>query len=140
MIKQTLPNFKPLITTIKTLPRKTKMVETTGRITKIIVMKCCALNDMQHFNPQHTCFVYVGILKDTSERVQTESAVESVRNDVDQDVFLMFNVVDENLSWYLLDNIQKCSDPAGVDRKDPDFHESNLMHGERLVVFKSFSD
>lgn len=76
-----------------------------------------------------------GILKDTSERVQTESAVESVRNDVDQDVFLMFNVVDENLSWYLLDNIQKCSDPAGVDRKDPDFHESNLMHAINGYMF-----
>lgn len=55
---------------------------------------------------------------------------ESVRNDVDQDVFLMFTVVDENLSWYLEHNVLRCSDPARVDRKDPDFMESNLMHGE----------
>lgn len=76
-------------------------------------------------------------MKETNDPVQgqAESAVESARNDVDQDVFLMFNVVDENLSWYLEDNIERCSDPAGVDHEDLDFEESNLMHGER--VFKT---
>lgn len=62
---------------------------------------------------------------------QVQANQESVRNDVDQDVFLMFTVVDENLSWYLEDNIQSCSDSAGVDQEDPDFKESNLMHGEK---------
>ena len=79
--------------------------------------------------------VSAGILKETNDPVQgqtePESVLESVRNDVDQDVFLMFNVVDENNSWYVEDNIQKCTDPAGVDQEDPDFKESNLMHGER---------
>lgn len=74
-------------------------------------------------------------MKETNDPVQgqtkPESVAESVRNDVDQDVFLMFTVVDENLSWYLEDNIEKCEDPAGVDPEDPDFEESNLMHGER---------
>lgn len=77
-------------------------------------------------------------MKETNDPVQgqtkPESVVESARNDVDQDVFLMFNVVDENLSWYLEDNIKKCSDPAGVDQEDPDFEESNLMHGERGIL------
>uniref|UniRef100_A0A3B4DAU7 ferroxidase n=1 Tax=Pygocentrus nattereri TaxID=42514 RepID=A0A3B4DAU7_PYGNA len=45
---------------------------------------------------------------------------------VDQDILLMFSVVDENLSWYLQENIQTfCSDPAGVDINDPDFQLSN---------------
>ncbi|KAK5917932.1 hypothetical protein CgunFtcFv8_002742 [Champsocephalus gunnari] len=74
-----------------------------------------------------------GILKDTNNPAQDPtkpgSVVESARNDVDQDVFLMFNVVDEKLSWYLEDNIKNLSDPAGVDQEDPDFVESNLMHG-----------
>lgn len=61
--------------------------------------------------------------------------VKSVRSDVDQDVFLMFTVMDENLSWYLKDNIQNCSDPDGVVSEDPEFEESNLMHGECLRVF-----
>lgn len=73
------------------------------------------------------------MLKETNEPAPTkpESVIDSARNDVDQDVFLMFSVVDENLSWYLEDNIQNLSDPHGVDLKDPDFEESNLMHGER---------
>lgn len=84
--------------------------------------------------PTRSTFVSVigGTLKKTIDPVmgQRKSVGESTRNDVDQDFFLMFNVVDENLSWYLEDNIQGCSDPAGVDRDDPDFVESNLMHGE----------
>lgn len=73
-------------------------------------------------------------MKETNEPFQTnsESVVKSVRNDVDQDVFLMFTVVDENLSWYLKDNIQNCSDPDGVVPEDLEFEESNLMHGECL--------
>lgn len=75
-----------------------------------------------------------GILKETNYTVQgqtkPESVEESVRNDVDQDVFLMFTIVDENMSLYLEENIQRCSDPDGVDQEDPDFQESNLMHGE----------
>ncbi|KAM4545939.1 ferroxidase HEPHL1 isoform 2-T2 [Odontesthes bonariensis] len=67
-----------------------------------------------------------GILKEANEQAPSKS--ESARHDVDQDVFLMFNVVDENLSWYLDDNIQNCSDPAGVNMDDPEFEESNLMH------------
>ncbi|TNN31805.1 Hephaestin-like protein 1 [Liparis tanakae] len=74
-----------------------------------------------------------GILKETNNPVQDQATLESARNDVDQDVFLMFNVVDENLSWYLEDNIQNCSDAAGVDPEDPDFQESNLMHGGRHI-------
>ncbi|TDH04900.1 hypothetical protein EPR50_G00137860 [Perca flavescens] len=80
-----------------------------------------------------------GILKETNDPVQgqtePESVVESVRNDVDQDVFLMFNVVDENNSWYVEDNIQNCTDPAGVDQEDPDFKESNLMHAINGYMF-----
>ncbi|XP_037323341.2 ferroxidase HEPHL1 isoform X1 [Pungitius pungitius] len=74
-----------------------------------------------------------GILKDIG--VEAESVLEWPRNDVDHDVFLMFNVVDENLSWYLEDNIQNCSDPAGVNREDPDFVESNMMHAINGYMF-----
>lgn len=78
-----------------------------------------------------------GILKEMNELAPSnpESLVESARNDVDQDIFLMFNVVDENLSWYLEDNIQNCSDPDGVDQEDPDFVESNLMHAINGYMF-----
>uniref|UniRef100_A0A3Q2PTM2 ferroxidase n=1 Tax=Fundulus heteroclitus TaxID=8078 RepID=A0A3Q2PTM2_FUNHE len=59
----------------------------------------------------------------------------SARNDVDQDIYLMFSVVDENLSWYLEENIQRCIDPDGVSMDDPDFEESNLMHAINGYTF-----
>lgn len=78
-----------------------------------------------------------GILTDVNKPVRSQTKPgksESGRKDVDQDVVLMFTVVDENMSWYLEDNIQTCSEPAGVDREDPDFNESNLMHGEKSLL------
>ncbi|KAL7847206.1 hypothetical protein SRHO_G00221860 [Serrasalmus rhombeus] len=58
------------------------------------------------------------------------------RTDVDQDFLLMFSVVDENLSWYLEENIQTfCSDPAGVDPNDPDFQRSNKMNAINGYVY-----
>lgn len=53
--------------------------------------------------------------------------------DVDQEFVVMFSVVDENLSWYLDDNIQTyCSEPQKVNRDDEEFQESNKMYCEFL--------
>lgn len=53
------------------------------------------------------------------------------RQDVDNDFFLLFSVIDENLSWHIDENIVAyCSDPASVDKEDKAFQESNRMHGE----------
>ncbi|XP_033372729.1 ceruloplasmin isoform X2 [Parus major] len=47
----------------------------------------------------------------------------------DAEFILMFSVVDENLSWYLEDNIRTyCSEPSKVDKDNEDFQESNKMH------------
>ncbi|KAM7108141.1 ceruloplasmin isoform 3-T3 [Ciconia maguari] len=47
----------------------------------------------------------------------------------DAEFILMFSVMDENLSWYLEDNIRTyCSEPSKVDKDDEDFQESNKMH------------
>ncbi|XP_061096678.1 ceruloplasmin [Conger conger] len=49
---------------------------------------------------------------------------------------LMFTVSDENLSWYLDDNIKKyCKTPAKVDKEDEDFQESNKMHSINGYVY-----
>lgn len=48
---------------------------------------------------------------------------------IDQEFVLMFSVVDENLSWYLEDNIKTfCSEPEKVDKDNEDFQESNRMY------------
>lgn len=44
---------------------------------------------------------------------------------------LMFTVSDENLSWYLDENIKTyCSAAAKVKKDDDGFQESNKMHCE----------
>nr|XP_015107721.1 hephaestin isoform X3 [Vicugna pacos] len=58
------------------------------------------------------------------------------RQDVDKDFFLLFSVVDENLSWHIDENIATyCSDPASVDKEDEAFQESNKMHAINGFVF-----
>ncbi|KAM4799042.1 hephaestin isoform X8 [Urocitellus parryii] len=58
------------------------------------------------------------------------------RQDVDHSFFLLFSVVDENLSWHLDENIVTyCSDPASVDKEDEAFQDSNRMHAINGFVF-----
>jgi FtsP/CotA-like multicopper oxidase with cupredoxin domain len=55
--------------------------------------------------------------------------------DVDREFVAMFDVMDENQSHYLDDNIAGLSDAAGVDPDDEDFGESNLMHSINGFVY-----
>lgn len=55
----------------------------------------------------------------------------------------MFSVVDENLSWYLEDNIKTyCSEPEKVEKDNEDFQESNRMYckiSQDLLTLSYFS-
>ncbi|XP_029786147.1 hephaestin isoform X4 [Suricata suricatta] len=63
------------------------------------------------------------------------------RKDVDSYFFLLFSVVDENLSWHIDENIVTyCSDPASVDKEDEGFQESNRMHAINGFVFGNLPD
>uniref|UniRef100_A0A8C4Y3Q2 Ceruloplasmin n=1 Tax=Gopherus evgoodei TaxID=1825980 RepID=A0A8C4Y3Q2_9SAUR len=67
-----------------------------------------------------------GALTGTSQR----------RHDVDLDFFLMFCVIDENLSWHLDENIASfCTDPESVDKEDEEFQVSNRMHAINGYVY-----
>jgi FtsP/CotA-like multicopper oxidase with cupredoxin domain len=55
--------------------------------------------------------------------------------DVDREFVAMFDVMDENQSHYLDDNIAALSDPNGVDPADEEFGESNLMHSINGYVY-----
>ncbi|XP_066475399.1 ferroxidase HEPHL1 [Tiliqua scincoides] len=56
--------------------------------------------------------------------------------DVSKAFALMFSVVDENLSWYLDDNINTfCLEPSTVDKEDEDFQLSNRMHSINGYIF-----
>ncbi|XP_056435160.1 coagulation factor V-like [Gadus chalcogrammus] len=55
----------------------------------------------------------------------------------DREQHAMFMVFDENKSWYLDDNIQsKCGEET-VNKADPDFYKSNVMHTINGYVFES---
>ncbi|CAH2246886.1 ceruloplasmin [Pelobates cultripes] len=59
---------------------------------------------------------------------KTGQMKEADEKDFDEFI-LMFSVIDENLSWYLDENIKTfCTDPDSVDKEDEDFKESNKMH------------
>ncbi|KAL8191120.1 UNVERIFIED_CONTAM: hephaestin-like 1, partial [Gekko kuhli] len=49
---------------------------------------------------------------------------------------MMFGVTDENLSWYLDENINTfCLEPSTVDKEDEDFLASNEMHAINGYIF-----
>lgn len=47
---------------------------------------------------------------------------------MDEEFFLLFSVMDENMSWYLDENIEMFGSNK-TDVEDEDFQESNKMHG-----------
>ncbi|XP_061301884.1 coagulation factor VIII isoform X3 [Pezoporus flaviventris] len=54
----------------------------------------------------------------------------------DRTRLVLFSVFDENLSWYLEENIRRfCTDAAHVDIQDPQFYASNVMHTINGFVF-----
>uniref|UniRef100_A0A671M1Z5 ferroxidase n=1 Tax=Sinocyclocheilus anshuiensis TaxID=1608454 RepID=A0A671M1Z5_9TELE len=78
--------------------------------------------------------------KDIASGLIGFTCTQKIRSDVDEDVILMFSVVDENLSWYLEENIEKfCSDPdetkQHMEYVDEEFRESNLMHSINGYVY-----
>jgi len=48
----------------------------------------------------------------------------------DKEQHAMFAVFDENKSWYLNDNIRQYSDLSKVNKADPEFYKSNVMHSK----------
>lgn len=101
-----------------------------------------------------TPFLYtsmVDLVKDTASGlvgpliVCREGILENGRRlDVSKELYLFFMVLDENKSWYLDENIQTyAGKPSEVDTSDPEFEESNLMHGKctsvsSLLIFLFF--
>lgn len=57
---------------------------------------------------------------------------------VDKEFFLLFSVMDENMSWYIDKNVEKFTSQK-IDVYDEDFEESNKMHGSQRVESPSVS-
>ncbi|XP_035994746.1 coagulation factor V [Fundulus heteroclitus] len=55
----------------------------------------------------------------------------------DKEQHAVFSVFDENKSWYLEDNIRQFCDRPKVNKADPDFYKSNVMHTINGHAFES---
>ncbi|MBI1201901.1 MAG: multicopper oxidase domain-containing protein [Rhodopseudomonas sp.] len=65
-----------------------------------------------------------------------KARVDGSPADVDREFVTLFNIFDENQSWYLDDNTAELpADPASFDRKNTDFIESNHMHAINGYLF-----
>ncbi|KAM4557980.1 coagulation factor V isoform 2-T2 [Odontesthes bonariensis] len=63
--------------------------------------------------------------------------VRNVQLRADKEQHAMFAVFDENKSWYLNDNIRQYSDRSKVNKADPEFYKSNVMHTINGYSFES---
>uniref|UniRef100_H2UIU2 ferroxidase n=1 Tax=Takifugu rubripes TaxID=31033 RepID=H2UIU2_TAKRU len=63
--------------------------------------------------------------------------VRNVQLRADKEQHAMFAVFDENMSWYLDDNIRYRCEHSKVNKADPDFYKSNVMHSINGYVFES---
>ncbi|XP_077970819.1 ferroxidase HEPHL1-like [Styela clava] len=62
------------------------------------------------------------------------------RTDVDREFAIIVFVIDENESWYIDENIKTYTlQPETVDKKDPDFIESNVFHAMNGKIFLRLS-
>ncbi|MCJ8745764.1 hypothetical protein PDJAM_G00134240 [Pangasius djambal] len=75
----------------------------------------------------------IGVLLTCNKGVLDSTGIR--RSDVDHEFFLMFSVVDENLSWYLDDNMKNFSHDAAILKENEEFRESNLMHSINGYVY-----
>ncbi|XP_071342581.1 ceruloplasmin isoform X2 [Trachinotus anak] len=66
------------------------------------------------------------------------SLKKGAQKNYDKEFHLMATVFDENLSWYLDDNIRTFTTaPATVNKEDEDFMESNKMHAINGFVYRN---
>ncbi|XP_042350292.1 coagulation factor V [Plectropomus leopardus] len=63
--------------------------------------------------------------------------IRGVQLKADKEQHAMLAVFDENKSWYLDDNIRLYCDRSRVNKADPDFYQSNVMHTINGYVFES---
>ncbi|KAM9342334.1 coagulation factor V [Pholidichthys leucotaenia] len=63
--------------------------------------------------------------------------IRNVQLRADKEQHAFFTVFDENKSWYFEDNLRQYCDQPKVNRADPDFYKSNVMHTINGYAFES---
>ncbi|CAL1593381.1 unnamed protein product [Knipowitschia caucasica] len=69
---------------------------------------------------------------------KTDTLKKGAQKNYDKEFHLLASIFDENLSWYLDDNIKTfTTSPAAVRKDNEDFKESNMMHSINGFVFRN---
>jgi FtsP/CotA-like multicopper oxidase with cupredoxin domain len=91
---------------------------------------------MYHSHTDEVKDSYSGLIGPLIITARGKAKPDGSPKDIDREFVTMFEVSDENNSWYLDENIERYIDqPEQVDRDDEEFHESNLMHAINGYVF-----
>jgi FtsP/CotA-like multicopper oxidase with cupredoxin domain len=91
---------------------------------------------MYHSHSNEIADTYAGLVGPIIVTRREAARPDGSAQDINREFVTMFEVIDENASPYLDDNIaEHTSDPASVDKDDEDFGESNLMHSINGYVF-----
>jgi FtsP/CotA-like multicopper oxidase with cupredoxin domain len=91
---------------------------------------------MYHSHVNEVMDTYSGLIGPMIITARGKARPDGTPADVDREFVTLFQVFDENNSWYLESNIQNhTASPASVNPDDEEFHESNLMHGINGFVF-----
>jgi FtsP/CotA-like multicopper oxidase with cupredoxin domain len=91
---------------------------------------------MYHSHTDEVKDSYSGLIGPLIITARGQAKPDGSPKDIDREFVTMFEVSDENNSWYLDENIERYTDqPEPVDRDDEEFHESNLMHAINGYVF-----
>jgi len=96
---------------------------------------------MYHGHTDEVADVYAGLMGSMVITARDMAHDDATPTDVDRELFTLFEVVDENQSPYLQQNIETyAGDPDSVDPDDEDFGESNLMHSINGYVYGNLPD
>jgi FtsP/CotA-like multicopper oxidase with cupredoxin domain len=91
---------------------------------------------MYHSHVDETRDTYTGLVGPIIVMAPGTGRPTGRPSDVDREFITLFMVGDENKSWLIDRNIATYTGrPRHVDPEDPDFYESNLMHGISGLVY-----
>jgi manganese oxidase len=90
---------------------------------------------MYHSHTDEVSDTYAGLMGPIEITRRGMARPDGSPKDVDQEVFALFSVMNENASPFLRENIDKFASPPAPDPDDEEFQESNLMHSIDGYVF-----
>jgi FtsP/CotA-like multicopper oxidase with cupredoxin domain len=90
---------------------------------------------MYHSHTDEVGDTYAGLTGPIVVTARGEARADGTPKDVDREVFELFDVMNENQSPYLKNNLRRFARPPYPDPEDEGFEESNLMHSVNGYVY-----